>query len=116
MNLTIDVNVVMTIMSLAGGAVALLSAYRAYRERKNSPAEKRWEELGHWQKEVDRKLANDNESIKMIERGLATLDAFQRLLLKATKGMLHLSRGDNAAEEAERIEGEIDRFLIEKNS
>ena len=109
-----DLTAILAVISLICGITTILSAYKAYKAQKNVPNEKRWEDFETWKKDVDRKLDHDNRKIQDFERTISTLDQFQRVLLKAIKGILTTQKTDEYADEIRQIGREIDIFLIEK--
>ena len=113
----IDVVLAVAVVSIISGVTSVYNAYIIRKERKNAPDNKRWEEFEEWRKSVDKKLDNDSRRFKDFERMVGTLDKFQRVSLKVSKGILQLSateKSENHAEEVKLLEREIDSFLIEK--
>jgi hypothetical protein len=67
-----------------------------------------------WRKEVDGKLDNDHHQLRQHERELTTSAEFQRVILRALKGILLHEADGNSTDELRKISIEIDTFLINR--
>ena len=101
------VGIVSTIIAIIIGAGTL-------KQRRDAPHQQRLEALEAWRREVDEKLDRDNKKIKSFEDEFEKNDEFQRVALKALKGLVEAVTKSGGEAEAMNISREIDEFLIKR--
>ena len=110
------INMLALVIAVGSSAASLILSIRKLRqgsptEKRLSTNERRLNSLEAWRPEVDAKLDRDNKKIKGFEDTDAKNEEFQRVALRALKGLVDAvtKTGDT---DAKNISNEIDEFLI----
>ena len=104
------------LVGVVSTAMAIIIGAGTLRQRRDAPHRQRLEALEAWRREVDEKLDRDNKKIKCLEDDFEKNDEFQRVALKALKGLVEAvaKSGGGVGVEAGNISREIDEFLIKR--
>ena len=108
------ISAVSPILSLASVLIAIMVGYGTLKMRRDEPQ-------SEWRKSVDARLAvaeeklgNDYHDLRRLIRESESRSEFEKVALKALKGIvLHEITGDHL-EDMQKISTEIDNFLIER--
>ena len=102
------------IVAIISTVIAIIIGVGTLKQRRNEPNEQRFAALETWKIEVDAKLDRDNRKIKSFDDAFEVNNAFQRVALKALKGLVEAVTKSGGEADARGISQEIDEFLLRR--
>ena len=102
------------LVGVVSTVIAIVIGVGTLRQRRDAPHQQRLEALESWRREVDEKLDRDNKKIKSFEDDFMKNDEFQRVALKALKGLVEAVTKSGGDAGTQNISREIDEFLIKR--